>query len=168
MDYVIETEMPDGVNWFGGIITKVVQTSKGKIELPVNFWTTYEREALRFDSKEKAEDLNTKLLAGCDAKVIPESEANFKYSYKKIADGVYLGAKRVCNLQLGESFVESETANIFYKAVKLLENEQQMICKQYNRHRNKSMGLTKTFSLKSRYWIYVIYDTKQTAKDALN
>jgi hypothetical protein len=170
MDYVIETELPDGYHWFGGIITKKVNTSKGVIDLPVNFWTPYEKEALRFDNKEKAEDLNKRLLADCSATVVPESDANFKYSFRQIGNQLYIGAKRICNIQIGDSFVDSDTSPVFYKAVKFIENDTKVICKCYELH-TKLISRTKknkVLSMKSKGWIYVLYDTKQQKNDKLN
>jgi hypothetical protein len=158
MEYVIELELPDGYSWFGGIIEKKVKDPRTNqyISMPMNFWTPYEKEALTFDNREKAEELNNKMLADAGGIVVPVTEANFRYAYKQLPNGEFIGAKRVCNLCIGDLFKKFETDTATFKVVKYLDNNTKILCVQSHKGEENSHGAL-TFGAKSRKWVYVLY-----------
>lgn len=161
MKYYIETELPDGFHWFAGFkVEKIYNEKLGKyIDIPMNLWTTYKEHALPMDSRDKAEEINMKILPDASAKVVNEEVANFKYSFVEVAPNIFHGAKRQCNLQVGDLFKIEPTCGHYFKAVKVLEETGKMICKRMSER--GAVGLTETFSLKSKRFIHVIYDARK-------
>ena len=161
--YVIETELPDGFHWFGGIFTQKIESPKGIIEVPFNFWTPYEKEAVKFETAEQPIIVHKEMIKDNCANVVHVSKAKFQYAYIKIGKDYFLGPKRQYNLQVGDKFKTEVTANYFFEVTEI--KDKTAICVKrgvFGPNKKKYTKREFQFSLKSNKFIYSIYSKQKT------
>jgi len=161
--YVIEVELPDGFHWFGGIFVNEIKTDKGIIKIPYNFWTPYEKEAIKFETEEQPTIVHGEMIKDNCANVVHISKAKFQYAYIKIGKDYFLGPKRQLNLQVGDKFKPEITANHYFEVKNI--KDKTAICSRYSiysKGNRKYLQKNHKFSLKSNKFVYAIYSKEET------